>query len=110
MREYEPYKWELLKFNDGKNTWYKVLGSWVGGYLDGDSWRLSSVVDKIDEDSDFYIMFNSSGSLYRCGKEGRGLTAYTSSIVSDILDQGEQQNIEVSIVDVSDFKGKVLNV
>ena len=61
-REYNPNRWVILSFTDEKETWYKVFGSWSGGYLDGDSWRLSSGLDKIEEEGDYYLMRNHSGS------------------------------------------------
>lgn len=34
-----PDKWVILKL---PNDYYKVFGTWAGGYLDGDRWKLNS--------------------------------------------------------------------
>jgi hypothetical protein len=36
MTEYTPNKWIIVKVT-GEDPHYRVLGSWQGGYLDGDS-------------------------------------------------------------------------
>jgi hypothetical protein len=48
MSTYYPDKWVLVEFDspgNGKIT--KVMASNYGGYLGGDSWKLSSGVNKI---------------------------------------------------------------
>ena len=53
MSDYRPDNWVVIKFtqqvksgNTGygrtEKVFYKVLGGWSGGYLDGDSWRMNS--------------------------------------------------------------------
>jgi hypothetical protein len=42
MSEYLPDNWVVLKINHEGKTLYKVLAGWIGGYLNGDSWRMNS--------------------------------------------------------------------
>jgi len=81
MSEYIPDKWVVVYFNvDGFEPILKVLGSWYGGYLGGDSWKLSSGVDRIEEFEDRYDFHNYSGSVYKCYKTYAGMSGYTSSV------------------------------
>lgn len=41
MSVYAPDSWTVVKLN-GNDPHYRVLASWAGGYLNGDSWKLSS--------------------------------------------------------------------
>lgn len=78
-RTYNPDKWTII--GDGEN--FKVFGNWSGGYLDGDSWRLSSGLERIEtdpENENYYLMHNYSGSIYRCHKNMMGMNGYGSAI------------------------------
>lgn len=70
---YKPDNWVVIKIKAPTETFYKVLGGWSGGYLDGDSWRMNSGVIEIEEDNDFYYFYGSSGSCYTCNKSSYGL-------------------------------------
>lgn len=90
MRVYNPDKWVIV----GMDNNYKVLGGWSGGYLDGGSWRLSSGLLKIEEDpenSDYYLMHNHSGSIYKCHKNAEGVNIISASILSKLLNIGAKQ-------------------
>jgi hypothetical protein len=92
MNEYNPDKWVIVKPKD--NDSYKVLGSWSGSYLYGSSWRMSSGIVKIEEDGDYYIIRNHSGSVYKCHKKMKGMNVIASSIYSSIEDKAEIVDIE----------------
>lgn len=85
MNEYNPDKWLLIKIG-GTDPHYRVFGSWSGGYLDGDSWRMNSGITRVEEDGDYYKFFGSSGSCYRCHKEMYGATAYGWSVATGYVD------------------------
>lgn len=82
--KYNPDKWVIV--GDGTN--FKVLGAWSGGYLDGDSWRLSSGLQRVEEDGDYYLMHNYSGSVYKCHRETEGVNMASSGILSKIKKLG----------------------
>ena len=71
---YCPDKWVVLRLKAGKldSGIYKVLGGWSGGYLDGDSWRLNSGIERVTIDGDYFEFHGYSGSVYRCHKGAYG--------------------------------------
>ena len=76
MTIYNPDNWVVVKIQHKGSHYYKVLGGWSGGYLNGSSWRMNSGIVSCQEFSDYvdYFVFKgSSGSEYRCGKESYGL-------------------------------------
>ena len=94
MNEYNPDGWGIVKIipND-KEPIYKVFGSWGGGYLDGDSWRLNSGIVSFSEDDEYYYFGGSSGSVYKCYKGGEGnITAYNLSIINKMIDRLNASN------------------
>ena len=95
-----PHRWIILKFGDT----YKVLGSWSGGYADGDSWQLNSGIERVEEDGDFWLFHGFSGSVYQCRKTGYGTTGYSSMILNTWMEQ--DQGIEIM---PSDFDPMTLN-
>ena len=84
MKEYNPDSWVVIKMTNKDETFYKVLGGWAGGYLDGTSWRLNSGVEKADLNDSVYKFYGASGSVYNCGKESYGLKMSTASIWNEM--------------------------
>ncbi len=80
MREYNPDKWVMLKFIHNGSVIYKILATFYGGYLSGDSWKLNSGCTKIEEDGQCFLFHGSSGSVYRCHKNAYGMGGYTSGV------------------------------
>ena len=67
MSEYRPDNWVVIKMmQPGQDTFYKVLGGWSGGYLDGDSWRLNSGIAKVVYREEYVDFYGESGSVYQC--------------------------------------------
>ena len=83
---YTPNKWILLEISGRGEKIQKVLAGWSGGYLDDDSWRLCSGVARVEEEGDYYMFHNHSGSIYKCHKKGQGVTALSGSILKNIKD------------------------
>lgn len=65
MANYTPDNWVVLKIG-GNTPHYRVLGGWIGGYLNGNSWRLNSGIKRHDFDGDYWNFYGSSGSCYSC--------------------------------------------
>lgn len=80
MREYRPDLWEVVEIDYGGDVIKKILGSWYGGYAGSDSWRLSSGIESVTEEGDYYHVLNSSGSTYIIHKRNRGMSGYTAGI------------------------------
>lgn len=81
MNTYTPDRWVMVEVTSpqlGKIR--KVLGSWRGGYLDGDSWKLSSGNLSVIDKGDHYEIPQESGSVYYCYKNSVGMTSYTAGV------------------------------
>ena len=95
MNEYNPDGWGIVKIipND-KEPIYKVFGSWGGGYLDGDSWRLNSGITSVVEEDEYYYFHGASGSVYKCYKSSEGrISAYNLGIVNNMVDRFNESNM-----------------
>jgi len=85
-----PDKWAIVKIvsplTDGKPV-YKVLASWYGGYLYGDSWKLNSGIEKIKRVKDKILFYGFSGSVYQGTKTNYGVSIYSQSIFNNLKAQ-----------------------
>ena len=68
MSTHTPDSWVVVRITSATTSIDKVLAGWYGGYLDGDSWTLSSGIVRTEEFDDRYEFSNHSGSLYVCYK------------------------------------------
>lgn len=96
--DYTPDVWEIVVITDhttGEST-RRVLAGWYGGYLGSDSWQLSSgIVREVDTEK-YTDYHNHSGSIYRCYKGSRRMSALTQSIFNRFAaDQTETLTITV---------------
>lgn len=81
-----PTKWVVVKIENDGDTFYKVFASWLGNYLNGDSWRLNSGIVSVEEDEENYYFIGYSGSCYKCNKKAYGTaSAYSQSILEDFI-------------------------
>ena len=81
---YIPSKWIIIEISSAEDSVRKVFASWYGGYLDGDSWRLSSGITKVEDKGDHYLFHNESGSIYQCYKNCYGTSSYSYGILQNI--------------------------
>jgi hypothetical protein len=92
MNEYFPDQWMLVKIG-GTDPHYRVFGSWSGGYLDGDSWRLNSGVVRCEESSEYpnhYAMVGHTGSVYMCNKGTYGIKSpYNYGVLTDYCERSQ---------------------
>jgi hypothetical protein len=98
MSEYKPDRWVIVRTHNDKKPFCKVLAGWYGGYLDGDSWRMSSPIESIEQNGDFYEISNSSGSKYLCHTDRNELTGVTAGIFDDL-----KENNSVKIISVGEY-------
>jgi len=99
MNEYTPDSWVIIKISGIEDKdFYKVLAGWSGGYLDGDSWRMNSGINKVEFDGEYYSFIGSSGSVYKCHKEGEGMRMSMASTWSQ-LKKNFPRNVELVGVD-----------
>jgi hypothetical protein len=100
-----PDNWVILKIiaksKSKSETFYKVLAGWSGGYLDGDSWRLNSGIEKVEKHGDYYHFIGYSGSIYKCNKNSECLSGITTGVLQQLL---EIHPDAISLVKVSEIK------
>jgi hypothetical protein len=79
---YQPDKFVVLKVKhlDG-GTSYRLFGSWGGGYLSGDSWKLNSGITKVEKVGPLLSFHGKSGSVYKVHEEMYGVTGYTALVL-----------------------------
>ena len=100
METHNPDRWVIIEMKTKEyGTIHKVLGSWSGGYLDGDSWRMSSGLEKVETEGDYYLMYNVSGSIYKCHKRMNGLTIVSSPVFEQL-----REEVGAKLISVSEFK------
>lgn len=88
MSNYRPDKWIIVRFDtDDGDTITKILAGWSGGYLTGDSWKLSSGITKVTKEEDVFIVENYSGSRYYLRSTSIGVTGWTTSILQQLIDE-----------------------
>jgi len=94
-----PERWSIVKITSEGKTYYKVFGSWRGGYLSGDSWRMNSGIVKVEEDEESFYFLGESGSKYKCGKDLYGTaSSYTEGILYTIKDKAPKANAILEIM------------
>ena len=96
-----PDRWVVVKIdNNIDKPFYKVFGSWAGGYLDGDRWKLNSGIKSVEYDEDYYYFIGHSGSCYKCHKKGYGTaSSYGEGVLMDMIENAYKTNSTVSVVD-----------
>lgn len=106
VRVYTPNRWTILEIADKEgNVTYRVFGGWSGGYLDGDSWRLSSPIELIEIDDDDIIHFsNSSGSIYDCHKTSEGFTGYMTQVLPGL--QAQSKSFKIRAITFEDYQNE----
>lgn len=111
MSTYVPDKWALAVVDFDGETYYRVLGSWYGGYTTGDSWKLSSGVLEnqitIDEDGSF-VSPQSSGSCYILGQSNYGMSGYTANIANNFVREAEDSKGYLKFTVLSENDAKTL--
>jgi hypothetical protein len=80
---------------------YKVFGTWRGGYLYGDSWRLNSGITKVEKDGPILHFHGDSGSIYSVlnKEEAYGTSGYTGGVLGSMVHKSkEENNVTVEIL------------
>ncbi|MFY8274493.1 hypothetical protein AAEU32_10255 [Pseudoalteromonas sp. SSDWG2] len=104
---HKPHGWVILKFTSKEKVYFKIFASWRGGYLDGDSWRLSSgsrIPPEISECGNYWIWLQESGSTYQLPFLGEGGTSvYTENVLNDILRQEKRSGINIEKMNIREI-------
>jgi hypothetical protein len=83
---YTPDKFVVVKVHNPKDPHYRVFGTWYGGYLGADSWRLNSGVAKVVKRGPLLDFYGSSGSVYTVHKDTYGTSVWTQSQLALMAD------------------------
>jgi hypothetical protein len=86
----EPDCWVIIEVKTPEGIQFqKILAGWSGGYLNGDSWRMSSPVKrmKIKVNQDFFTVDTESGSFYTLWKSRQGLRMSNSGIYNELKEK-----------------------
>lgn len=76
----KPERWCLVKVRDDL---VKVMATWSGDFLEGDSWKLNSGIERIQLTKDSFLFTGQSGSVYECRKVSYGINVYGASILDE---------------------------
>ena len=84
-----PDSWVIIEVNHEGEQFQKILSGWSGGYLYGNSWRMSSPIKEIhiDIDKDYITVDTQSGSCYTLYKEYQGLRMSNSGIWNELKER-----------------------
>jgi hypothetical protein len=100
-RVYAPDKWVVIEITNKEGVSHKrVLGSWYGGFANGDSWRASSGITEVIDEGDHYRVLNESGSTYNCFKGCEGMSGYTMGVLSRMQKQTEEDGGKIEVVEI----------
>lgn len=99
MGTYTPHRWLVVKItsNEGKSH-YRVFASWYGGYLGADSWKLNSGITKVKFEDERYHFDGSSGSVYVCHKDTKGLSVYGLSVLDGMMRDSAERGTVIEIL------------
>lgn len=95
----KPLHWLLLEIKQPDKTTVKILSGFAGGYLEGDSWRLSTDVEKIEDNDNEYIVTTKSGSTYLLLKKNIGVSGPSAGMLQRI-----KKYFDVKIIDEDNLK------
>lgn len=84
-----PDSWVIIEVNHEGEQFQKIIAGWSGGYLDGDSWRMSSPIKNmhIDLNKDYYTVDTQSGSQYTLYKKCQGLRMSNAGIYNKLKEK-----------------------
>src|SRR6185503_426947 len=86
--QYIPDRWVLLEISNDGHVTHKVFGTWFGGYVDGESWRLNSGITRVHRTKNKgFAVEGYSGSEYQIRESNYGTTGYTGGVVEGFVAQ-----------------------
>lgn len=96
MTEYNPHRWLVIKIDTDDGPVYKVFGTWLGGYIDGDSWKLNSGVSSVETDGEYLLFHGFSGSVYRVHKDSYGASGWSGSVLMTMIEKSDANSVILS--------------
>ena len=98
MIDYTPDNWVIVRIYGLSWPDCKVLAGWSGGYLDGDSWRLSSGITDIADYGDYWLVTNVSGSTYKLKKDSDFVRMNISEPLLEIVKESKGKFVDIEDV------------
>lgn len=103
-RTYMPDSWVILRFESKEyGAVDKVLAAFIGGYTQGNSWKLSSGIVSVDYSEGIYTMPQASGSTYVCYENSERLSGMISGIYDGFLKQLEGTGSTAKLILMQDY-------
>lgn len=109
MNKYTPDSWAILRMTTPKETIYKVLCSYYGGYTTGDSWKVSSgitdvIVHNNLEGVNYYELPQYSGSTYICLKNSEHISVIMAMMLSSWQEQvKDKEGTSIKVMNMDKF-------
>lgn len=103
MTTYTPDVWKILEITYEDNTKVsKILAGWYGGYIHGDSWKLSSGITKWSKNKQGYKATNKSGSIYLCNKNTERTSGLTFNMLNTWLTEADKADsgVKIRVLDI----------
>ena len=84
-----PDTWVIVEVNNEGEQFQKILSGWSGGYLHGDSWRMSSRIKEMNLDigADYCKVTTESGSEYNLYYDAQRLGMSNSGIYNELKER-----------------------
>ena len=99
MSDYSPNRWMVVSITHNTKTHYRVFGTWGGGYLNGDSWKLNSGITKATLEDGVYQFEGRSGSVSHCRENSYGSTGYGWGVLNSMIEQSAENGTLIQILE-----------
>lgn len=96
-----PDRWVIIKITHPNNEkpFYKVLGTWYGGFTQGDAWKMNSgIVSASIRDDDCIVFEGYSGSSYVCHVHEYGTSTYSQNVLNSIIFESGEYGVKMEIM------------
>lgn len=107
-----PDYWQLLKITHNGESVYKVFGTWVGGYLNGDAWRINSGIVKVIEGDGFYDLIGHSGSIYRVSNHENVYRTnnYSQVVLEGLTERAQDADADIEVIPFQEVEQTLKNI
>lgn len=109
---YTPDHWIIIRLSTPKyGTVYKILCSWSGSYMYGESWKLSSGILTFEENEEkgLYMSKQESGSIYVLRKVSEEMSSIMLGIYQNTLIEVQKCSGSAEIIESKDYLEMVQN-
>ena len=104
MSRYNPDYWQVVKLTNSEGeSHFRVFATWVGGYVNGDSWKLNSGITKCEREGKFLNFHGSSGSIYSVPDSDHCYrnSGYTGGVLHNLIEKSKANGVTVELMPYS---------